>query len=86
MRLICFLDSERVFPGDTNGKEFACNVGENTSQRAMQSVALGCIPMLLKIKADTFSPRYEVEENISSFHPVPTCLVACTLLPTGIHQ
>ena len=69
--LICFLDGERAFLHNTNGKESACNVGGNRSQRAMQSIALGCVPMLLKIKADMFSLRYEVEENISSFHPAP---------------
>lgn len=52
-------------------------------ERAMQFVAVGCIPVPLEIKASLFPPGYEVEENISSFHLIPTCHVVGTLLSKG---
>lgn len=35
------------------------------------------------IKASLFPPGYEAEENISSFHLIPTCHVVGTLLSKG---
>lgn len=39
------------------------------SKSTVQFSTLGCVPMLSKIQVDVLSPGYEMQENISPFHP-----------------